>query len=215
MVKTVKFDKEKLKAVILHTCANCDPTQLGAVKLHKVLYFADMLHYAAFGTSITGSTYRKRPFGPTNDHLLPALRELEAEGKIKIRSVDYFGYRKTEYIYCFGDDKIDFANCETALLNDIIELVCLNNTAKTISELSHMKPWEMVDFGDEIPYHSALNLIPAPVSQEAIQAASMEIAAIESQRSSQNTVDFKVFSDFRNRILSRRTPLSEDNGRIR
>lgn len=213
MMKAIKFDKEKLKAVILHTCANCEPAQLGAVKLHKVLYFVDMLHYAAFGTSITGSTYRKRPFGPTNDHLLLALRELEADGKIRISSVDYFGYRKTEYIYCSGGNEIEFTNCERALLDDIIDFVCFNNTAKTISELSHMKPWEMVDFGDEIPYHSALNLIPAQVSQEAIQAASMEIAAIEIQRSSQNTVDFKVFSDFRNRVLSGRAQISENNGR--
>src|SRR5687768_6531005 len=93
----MQFDRNKLKAVVLYTCTRCDPTRLGAVKLHKVLYFADMLHYASTQRPITGATYRKRPLGPTCDSLPAVLRELEGAGAIQVREVDYFGYRKKEY----------------------------------------------------------------------------------------------------------------------
>ncbi|MGH6874164.1 MAG: type II toxin-antitoxin system antitoxin SocA domain-containing protein, partial [Aestuariivirgaceae bacterium] len=66
----MQFDREKYKAVILYTCVRCEAHQLGSVKLHKVLYYADMLHYAHVGAPMTGSTYRKRPHGPTSDELL-------------------------------------------------------------------------------------------------------------------------------------------------
>jgi hypothetical protein len=39
----MQFDRAKLKTVILYACSKCDAEQMGAVKLHKVLYFADML----------------------------------------------------------------------------------------------------------------------------------------------------------------------------
>ena len=58
----MQFDRAKLKTVILYVCSRCEPAQLGAVKLHKVLYFTDMLHYAHAGTAVTGATYRERPF---------------------------------------------------------------------------------------------------------------------------------------------------------
>jgi hypothetical protein len=94
----MQFDRAKLKTVILYTCVKCDPSRLGAVKLNKVLYYADMLRYAETGTPLTGATYRKLPFGPTCDQLNSTLAELVGEGAIEPRESQYFGYRKKEYI---------------------------------------------------------------------------------------------------------------------
>jgi hypothetical protein len=38
----MQFDRAKLKAVILYTCAKCEASKLGAVKLNKVLYYGDI-----------------------------------------------------------------------------------------------------------------------------------------------------------------------------
>ena len=94
----MQFDRAKLKTVILYICSKCEPSQLGVVKLHKALYLADMLVYAYVGAPITGATYRKRALGPTCDQLLAVLRELSKEGVLEIREVEYFGYRKKEYV---------------------------------------------------------------------------------------------------------------------
>jgi hypothetical protein len=38
----VQFDPTKFKELILFICGSCEPSQLGAVKLHKILYLADL-----------------------------------------------------------------------------------------------------------------------------------------------------------------------------
>jgi hypothetical protein len=200
----LQFDRAKLKAVISYTCSKCEPSKLGAVKLHKVLYYADMLHYAFVGTPFTGSTYRKRPFGPTCDNLLPALRELANEGEIEIRESDYFGYRKKEYIALRAPQVERLSDEALALLDDVIDFVCNNNTAKTISEYSHNRAWEIAEFGDVLPYHGVFLLFPTQVSQDAMEWASAEISRTGLGKSGHETVGNITFRDFRNRVLEAR-----------
>jgi hypothetical protein len=159
----MQFDREKLKAVILYVCWKSEPSLLGAVKLNKILYYADMIHYALSGAPITGAIYRKRQFGPTCDALLPILRELEQTNSLRVREVDYFGYRKQEYEVTGLPDMQRLKVAESSLIDDIVDFVCRQNTAKTISELSHGIPWEIVEFGDVLPYHSAIHLFPNQV----------------------------------------------------
>jgi hypothetical protein len=196
----MQFDRAKLRAAILHTCQKAGPDQLGAVKLHKVLYFLDMLHYAQTGSAVTGATYRKRPYGPTCDQLLPALRDMASEQLIEIRQVDYFGLRKTEY-HAFAKEEADVLNeSETAILDDVIEFVCERNSAKSISDFSHQLPWEMAEFGEVIPYRTALLLYPVEVTPEAFEAAEEGLGEVAAERLQGNAVAFTKLADFRGRI---------------
>src|SRR5438132_10773844 len=117
----MQFDRAKFKTVILYTCAKCDASQLGAVKLHKVLYFSDMLHYAHVGAPITGATYRKRALGPTCDQLLSTLRDLDRGGALAVRDVDYFGFRKKEYVPLQAAEVERLSESERSLLDEVIE----------------------------------------------------------------------------------------------
>jgi hypothetical protein len=196
----VQFNRTKFKQLVLYICSNCAPTQLGAVKLNKVLYFADMIKFAGTGTPLTGARYRKRPYGPTADALLPTLRELEQEGAIRVEEMDYFGYRKKMYVPLRDPDAFLFGDDEKLLVKDIIEFVCYNNTAKTISELSHNKAWELAEFGADIPYHTAYCLFPTMVSEETIEWAKNEEAEIEAQRSQGRQVVYQSLRDFREKM---------------
>lgn len=202
MSPQMQFDRAKLKAAILHTCRSVKPERLGAVKLHKVLYFLDMIHYAQTGSPVTGATYRKRPFGPTCVPLLPILRELENEGAIEIRDVDFHGRRKKEYIAKARPEKGLLNAVELDLLKEVIEFVCDKNSARSISEYSHRLPWEMAEFGEEIPYESALLLFPSQASPEAFDAVEEEAGEIEAQRSKGDAVVFTELAAFRSRVLS-------------
>jgi Protein of unknown function (DUF4065) len=200
----MQFDRTKLRALILYTCGKCKPSQLGAVKLHKVLYFTDMLHYAHVGNSVTGASYKKRPFGPTCDQLLPALQDLHRSGAIRIRDVDYFGFKKKEY-EAVASPEIDRLNkTEVDLLDEVIEFVCSNNTAKTISEYSHNRAWEMAEFGETLPYNSVFQIFPTQVSQDAMDWAAKEVDSLEAEESSANAVGGVSFADFRVRVLEAR-----------
>jgi uncharacterized protein YlxP (DUF503 family) len=175
-----KTDWDKLRAAVLHVISTCDPESLGAVKLHKVLYYSDMLSYLDTGRPITGAEYRKRPFGPTCDSILPILNDLQRKGEIEVQSVSYHGFQKKQF-RALGLVRTNHLSAdEKEVLDEMIEFVCRNNTAKTISDFSHSLAWEMVEFGDVIPYHNAFNLVPNMASAESMAWAEEEAAKLES-----------------------------------
>jgi len=197
----MQFDRAKLKAAILYICSECEANQLGSVKLHKVLYFADMLHYAFVGIPITGATYRKRPFGPTCDELLPTLRDLNNQGAIRTRDVDYFGYIKREYIAVDSAEIDRFNRTEKAILDEMISFVCRDNSAKTISEFSHNRAWDLAEYGDVLPYTSVFHIIPTEVSPETMEWAEAEVKKLEDQKSAGRALGSISFGDFRRRVF--------------
>lgn len=202
MSAPMQFDRNKLKAAILRTCELCPPDKLGAVKLHKVLYFLDMISFALSGQPVTGAEYRKRPFGPTCVPLLPVLRELEESGDLAVTDTDYFGFRKREFRALSAAEEHRLSHREGALLEAVVDFVCHQNTAKSISEISHQLPWEMAEFGETIGYDTALLLFPSQPSAEAIDMVEQETAALEAARSDADTVDRSNYRDFRSRVLS-------------
>jgi hypothetical protein len=196
----MQFDRAKLKAVVLHTCAKCETDRLGAVKLHKVLYFLDMIHYAQSGMPVTGARYIKRPFGPTCFELLGVLREMRQDGEIAINDVEFWGRSKREYVALVGETPGVLNEEETALLDEVIEFVCYQNSAKSISDYSHQLPWELAEFGEEIPYNTALMLFPADVGPGDFEAVSMGASEIAAARLNENTVDMPLLSALRSRL---------------
>jgi hypothetical protein len=198
----MQFNKEKMRAVILHAAHSCNPAELGAVKLNKVLYFLDMISYAHHRLPVTGATYRKRPNGPTSDQLLFLLREMEAEGNIEIQEVDYHGFTKKQFLPLSEGEATVLNDAELGLLDDVIDFVCRRNTARSISEYSHSLPWEMADMGGEIPYKSAMLLFPNQPSPEAFEIAKEGREEIEVERQKQDPLDLPLLSNFRSRLLS-------------
>lgn len=202
MATHVQFDRNKLKAAILHIVGVCPPDRLGAVKLHKVLYFLDMIFFAQSGRAVTGAEYRKRPFGPTCVPLLPTLSEMERDGSIRITETDYFGLRKKEFAALVSPDYDRLAPQEIALLDEVIDFVCNRNSARTISELSHQLPWELAEFGGVIGYDTALLLFPEQPSAEAMALVEGEAQAFEDTRSREDAVGRSEYRDFRSRVLA-------------
>jgi len=163
---TFKVDREKLKDVVHYICSKCnEPSELGNVKLHKILYFADMLHYKATLKPLTGVEYRKQQFGPVALHLSWAIGELEREGRITVGVRDYFGFEKKEYISLAPPPPL--GNFAPGLLDDVIDFV-RSHSAKEISELSHNAAWSAAGMGEVIPYFSVLAWEPAEVTEDDI-----------------------------------------------
>jgi len=192
----MQFDAAKLRAGVLYTISHCDPDKLGAVKLHKVLYFTDMLHYLRVGTPAIGATYRKSRFGPTCDELSPLLSQLVAEGAIEIRESEYFGYPKKEYDAKEAPQVEHLSREEVTLLEDVIEFVCNDNTAKTISEFSHNRAWERAEFGDTLPYNSAFLLLARHAPLGSLEWRSKEVA-----ERAKNLFEGIRFGNFRSREI--------------
>jgi hypothetical protein len=172
-----QFDRQKLKAVIHEVCAQTVSGELGKVKLHKILNFADMTTFVAKGAPLTGVEYQKQQFGPVAKHLGWALRELESEGRIEIRERDYFGFKKFDYRSKQPPEPDRLAEDERQLLTDIVGFVC-GRSAREISELSHNAAWEVAEIGETLPYFTAYLLAPCEVTDEDLAWGMREARAL-------------------------------------
>lgn len=165
MADQFQFDRAKLKEAILLIAASCPPDELGNVKLHKTLYFSDMLHYLREGRPLTGDDYLKQKFGPVARHLTASLKALQLEGKLEVREEDYFGLHKKSYVPTRPYSPSILNSDERALVLEVLDFV-RGKSAKEISEFSHSAPWEVVEIGEVIPYHAALRLVPDEMEEE-------------------------------------------------
>jgi hypothetical protein len=197
-----QFDPAKFKELVLYICSKAEPERLGSVKLHKTLYYSDMLHYVDAGHPITGAIYRKRQLGPTADALLRTLRELERDGALQIDEVPYFGFRKREFRAKRGADLQRFSTEEIRFVDDVLKFVC-DGTAKEISELSHNLAWESTKWGDTIPYESAFLMLNAQVPDEAWSALELEASTLEAERQRDNALDYPTLASWRESVESR------------
>ena len=181
--RQIAYSRPKLRAAVLHVIRQTAPDRLGAVKLHKVLYYADMLSYLDTGQPVTGAEYRKRPFGPTCDAVLSVLDELQASGMIEVQKVEYHGYLKKQFKLTGSPDTNYLSEDEKSTLDEMVDFVCNNNSARTISDFSHDMVWEMVEFGDIIPYYNSILMIPTDIPPDAVEWGETEAATVADTRS--------------------------------
>lgn len=151
------LNESKLKSLAHYICWKCqDPATLGAVKLNKVLWFADTTAFIMWGKPITEATYVKQQFGPVPSSIYAALHELVTERKLVIRDMPHFGKAKREFIALVSADISMFSPEEISLVDEVIHEICNNHTATSISEASHDRIWELAEIGETIPYQAVL-----------------------------------------------------------
>jgi hypothetical protein len=189
MQERFQFDREKFKDVVhlavRYAGSEFGPEALGNTKLHKVLYFSDMLHYLDTGRPLTGADYQRQRFGPTARHLTWGLRELEAEGRIAVTTRNYYGYVKREYLSLSAPAETSLSADQIELIKQMVKFICAR-TAAEVSEFSHDDVWSSVPMGQRIPYYAAYAMFPAEITDDDIADATEEAVrlapAIEAER---------------------------------
>lgn len=159
---------EKLKEALHYVIENCDDaSRLGAIRLNKIMWFADCHAYRENALTISGDGYVKRKFGPVPKHVLAALRELQDEGKIVVREVPY-STRKTfrEFISVVIPATRELSDVDKKCLKGYTDIICTEFTAAGISEASHDQVWEAADEGEEIPMYTIFAGQPGPITDE-------------------------------------------------
>lgn len=172
-LKQFEFDAEKLKELIVYVTAKAqdDPT-FGAIKLNKILYYADFAAYRQLGAPITGAAYFKLREGPAPRQLLAARDELIEEGRLQIEQRRYFAYVQKRPVLTVGcePDSEFLRPEEQALVDEVIDFF-RGKSAREVSDYSHREPgWILADDRGDIPYESAW-LSGDPIDQEAEEMA--------------------------------------------
>lgn len=160
---------EKLRELIVYIAnkSKKDP-HFGAVKLNKLLYYADFSAYRILGHSITGAEYQHLNEGPAPRRGLPARRALEEAEAIKMK------YEPT----IIGEDRhrivpqrkayAIFSKEQKALVDNVIKEFW-NLTGSELSEKSHREfGWRLTRQGEIIHYRTSW-LSAAPLTEEQIE----------------------------------------------
>jgi hypothetical protein len=167
--------------VVHYICASCrrNPWRLGAIKLHKILWYSDVQTYSRLGNAILGEDYTRQAHGPMSVHLDSALRRLENDGYLFIRSAGFKGKQKREYL-ASGIPDISFLNeREKRILDEVIRNVTQDHSAHSISEKSHDRVWEVARLGERIPYQQHLLARFLPLTDEDQQWIQSELERLQ------------------------------------
>lgn len=179
----IHLNMEKFEEAVHYICATCtEGDRLSAVKLNKILYYSDMIHYAKTGTAITGASYAKRQRGPAAKQILSAMENLRRQMRLDWKHVPVFEGARREFD-AHGDTNLSlFSGDEIKQIDAMIRFVCDQGAAE-VSEFSHTIVWEAADMGEELPYDTFLvSYLREPDDAQLHQAAA-NLADIEKRES--------------------------------
>jgi hypothetical protein len=152
-----KSDK-KLKELILYIALCCQSDdRFGAVKLNKILFYADFTAYLTLGESITGTEYFALPEGPAPRRMKPIREEMREQNEIVIQEIAKPGLPNPQHriIALRQPDLSGFRGDHIALVDQLIRRFWLE-TGTDLSKHSHgFLGWQTARREETIPYSVA------------------------------------------------------------
>jgi hypothetical protein len=173
-------DDAKLRELILYIAdLSSHDVHFGAIKLNKLLFYADFLAYQRFGQPITGQEYQALPQGPAPRHLKPVIDRMERMGELRFERKRRFNRIQHRPVAGRGADLSKFTKEETDLIREVIRRFWDMN-ATQISEESHFfLGWQVANEGETIPYSTVLIGNRKPTEREKRKAKALQKLASE------------------------------------
>lgn len=168
---------EKFKALahfIMHECRD-DPARLGAIRLNKAMWKADVAAFKATGQPVTGDRYVKRGMGPVPKHILATIRELRDEGAIAVQEPE-FQYDTRRFVALRAPEDHALTDDEKQLARAALASVC-GMTANAASEETHDVVWDAAVEGEEIPIKATLAARAGEITPQVLAWAESSMAS--------------------------------------
>jgi uncharacterized phage-associated protein len=149
----VAFNAEKFGRAVQYVIWKAgNRPNFGAVKLNKVLWFAEARVYVLHRHHMTGESFEKGQFGPVPKHIMQTRETLKKSGSIEV----WDDRGQTKFRAKAVPDMADFTPEEMKQLNHWIEVIDQDHTAASISDKTHDYGWEIAEMGEEIPLYAIL-----------------------------------------------------------
>ena len=167
-LRQFEFKPDKFRELVVYIAERCqDDPMFGAVKLNKILYYADFSAFRELRAPITGATYRKMSEGPAPKELSQARESLIDSGRLRVEECSYFGHRQKRLVV---QDEAQantglFAPGELRIVDEVIAFFW-GKSAREVSDYSHREPgWSLAQEREAIPYQTAY-LSGDPIDQD-------------------------------------------------
>jgi hypothetical protein len=125
------FSRSKLAAMIEYLTSK--GYDVYKTQLNKLLFYSDLAFFDLAGVGMSGAVYRNRPFGPVADPVEGLLKDLDADGRLKLISKpDQLGQRITAEQH----ESHELSSEERKTLDWVLETYGKMSSSE-ISDLSH------------------------------------------------------------------------------
>ena len=163
------YDADKMRELIIYVADQSrGDRHFGAVKLNKILYYADFYAYRQLGKSISGAEYQRLPEGPAPRQLLIARQALLDDGSLSIELKPVYNHVQQRPTPNRTVREGVLSPEELALVDEVIADLW-NKNAKEVSAMSHEElGWRLVQDYETIPYRTAF-LSSQPLAQEQLE----------------------------------------------
>lgn len=146
---------DKLRELVLYIADKCEHDDtFGAVKLNKILFYADFISFAEYGEPVTGVKYKKHQQGPVPTILKRVRSQMEESGEVVVKKKSYYGHTQHRLISLRDPDFNQLTARDIALVDDVIRIFW-DHSAHKVSDLSHDRAWRNASEGEAIPYEAA------------------------------------------------------------
>lgn len=152
---TIATADEGTKRLAHYIICHTEPSSLGATKLNKVMWHADVAHYRKNGATISGQmSYRRWDNGPMPHNINDAIRELAREGKVLERSQPTMSGTRREFLWLEPCNLDQFSSAAIEDIHTAIQAVC-PLSAKKASERTHDSLWAELLNGEQMSVRAA------------------------------------------------------------
>lgn len=158
----------RLRESILHIATRCAKAdRFGAIKLNKILAFADFTSFVRYGRPITGLEYMRQPNGPVPRKMKPVIEQMKRSNEIAIEHIPTGKHIEQRVVPLRPPNLNLLLSQDVAILDEIIDLTW-HASGTQVSDFSHGRAWQVAaESGQAIPYEAALLSDDAEIPQAA------------------------------------------------
>lgn len=144
-------NSQKTLDIICYIIKKCqdEGKTLGATRLNKILWLADLSNFRETGKTITNEKYVKDHFGPVLQSMPMYESTLQVLGNIKItrsqQPMIEHKYSSLKY-----DESLSIDKKEKNMIDKMIDFAC-KSKAKELSELTHDSVYKLLSPREEMP----------------------------------------------------------------
>lgn len=137
-----RLNEDKYRNAILYFAEHISASELGKVKLMKLLYYLDFDHLEQYGHVVTGDSYRAKQMGPVPVNADTVIADMEAGGWLDVRYIDLgLNNPKCEYVPLRSYDPAVFTATEMDVLASVTQRWSHHSTNGIILASHGEPPW--------------------------------------------------------------------------
>lgn len=147
------LDVSKLENILLYVLERCaGKPNVDESMLHKIMYFCDFNFYEIYEEQLTGSEYKKIPFGPVSGEITSMLNTLANSEQIFQIKNEYNGKIVLRFIPLTKTDLSSLRAHEVEVVNRVINQLSNLTNESLLKYIQKDMPWQATNDGEPIEY---------------------------------------------------------------